>query len=31
MAKFEDALPFYRQSKQFARMGIELPRASLCN
>jgi len=31
IAKFEDALPFYRQSKQFARMGIDLPRATLCN
>ena len=31
VSKFEDALPFHRQSKQFARMGIELPRATLCN
>ena len=31
VAKFEDALPFHRQSKQFARMGIDLPRATLCN
>jgi transposase len=31
VAKFEDALPFHRQSKQFTRMGIELPRATLCN
>lgn len=28
--KFEDALPFYRQEKIFARMGIELPRATMC-
>ena len=31
VSKFEDALPFHRQSKQFARMGIDLPRATLCN
>jgi transposase len=31
VCKFEDALPFHRQSKQFARMGIDLPRATLCN
>lgn len=30
-AKFADALPFYRQEKQFLRMGIELPRATMCN
>lgn len=30
-AKFADALPFYRQEKQFTRMGIELPRATMCN
>jgi len=30
-AKFEDALPFYRQSKQFERLGIDLPRATMCN
>ena len=30
-AKFADALPFYRQEKQFARLGIELPRATMCN
>ena len=29
-AKFEDAQPFYRQEKIFARMGIELPRATMC-
>ena len=29
-AKFEDALPFYRQEKIFARMGVEIPRASMC-
>jgi transposase len=31
VSKFEDALPFHRQSKQFTRMGIDLPRATLCN
>ena len=30
-AKFEDALPFYRQEKQFARIGVELPRSTMCN
>ncbi len=30
-AKFADALPFYRQEKQFTRMGIELPRSTMCN
>ncbi len=30
-AKFADALPFYRQEKQFIRMGIELPRATMCS
>ncbi|MEW6487397.1 MAG: IS66 family transposase [Thermodesulfobacteriota bacterium] len=29
-AKFVDALPFYRQEKQFARLGIELSRQTLC-
>lgn len=29
-SKFEDALPFYRQEKIFARMGIDLPRATMC-
>ena len=31
VAKFEDALPFFRQEKIFARMGIELSRATMCN
>jgi transposase len=31
VSKFEDALPFHRQSKQLARLGIDLPRATLCN
>ena len=31
VSKFEDALPFYRQEKIFARMGIELGRATMCN
>lgn len=30
-AKFADALPFYRQEKQFVRIGIELPRSTMCN
>jgi transposase len=30
-AKFADALPFYRQEKQFTRIGIELPRSTMCN
>lgn len=29
-AKFVDALPFYRQEKQFGRLGIELPRTTMC-
>ncbi len=29
-AKFVDALPFYRQEKQFRRIGIELPRTTMC-
>jgi transposase len=28
-AKFEDALPLYRQEKIFARIGIDLPRATM--
>ncbi len=30
-AKFCDALPFYRQEGQFARLGVHLPRATMCN
>lgn len=30
-AKFADALPFYRQEKQFSRIGINLGRATMCN
>jgi len=30
-AKFADALPFYRQEKQFARIGVELTRATMAN
>jgi len=30
-AKFCDALPFYRQERQFTRLGVELPRATMCN
>ena len=29
-SKFVDALPFYRQEKQFARLGIEIPRSTMC-
>lgn len=31
VSKFSDALPFYRQSKQLHRYGIELTRATMCN
>ncbi len=30
-AKFEDALPFYRQEKQFIRLGVDLGRATMCS
>ena len=30
-AKFIDALPFYRQEKQLARLGVEITRATMCN
>ena len=30
-AKFADALPFYRQEKQFARIGVDLTRATMAN
>ena len=30
-AKFADGLPFYRQEKQFARIGVDLPRATMAN
>ncbi len=30
VSKFEDALPFYRQEKILRRMGIDLPRSTLC-
>jgi transposase len=30
ISKFADALPFYRQEKIFARLGIELGRATMC-
>jgi len=29
-AKFADALPFYRQEKQFTRLGVEISRATMC-
>lgn len=31
IAKFCDALPFYRQEKQFVRLGIDIPRQTMCN
>jgi transposase len=31
VSKFSDALPFYRQSNQLQRYGIELSRATMCN
>ncbi|MFZ5571499.1 MAG: IS66 family transposase [Thermodesulfobacteriota bacterium] len=31
VAKFEDALPFYRQEKILQRMGVDIPRSTLCN
>lgn len=31
VGKFADALPFYRQEKQFARLGVEIDRATMCN
>ena len=30
-AKFCDALPFYRQEGQFERLGVQIPRATMCN
>ena len=30
-SKFEDALPLYRQEKIFARLGVELPRSTMCS
>ena len=31
IAKFCDALPFYRQERQFDRIGAEISRANMCN
>ena len=31
VAKFVDALPFYRQEKQFLRIGIKISRATMCS
>ena len=31
VGKFVDALPFYRQEKQFIRIGIEISRATMCS
>lgn len=31
VSKFADALPFYRQEKMFARLGVDLPRATMAN
>ncbi len=30
ISKYEDALPFYRQEKIFARLGVDIPRSSMC-
>ena len=30
VGKYEDALPFYRQEKIFDRLGVEIPRSSMC-
>ncbi len=30
VSKFCDALPFYRQEKQFRRIGIDIPRSTMC-
>ena len=29
-AKFADSLPFYRQERQFTRLGVDIPRATMC-
>ena len=31
VSKFEDSLPFYRQEKIFARLGVDLGRSTMCN
>ena len=31
IAKFADALPFYRQESQFDRLGVTIPRATMCS
>jgi len=31
VAKFCDALPFYRQEKQFTRLGVDISRQTMCN
>jgi transposase len=31
VSKFADSLPFYRQERIFARMGVELSRATMCS
>lgn len=31
VGKFCDALPFYRQEKQFSRLGIDIPHQTMCN
>ena len=30
-SKFVDALPFYRQEKQFERLGVDISRSNMCN
>ena len=29
-SKFADAIPFYRQENQFERLGVDIPRSSMC-
>ena len=31
VTKFADAVPFYRQESQFRRLGIDIPRATMCH
>ncbi|MDH4201258.1 MAG: IS66 family transposase [Spirochaetia bacterium] len=31
VSKFEDHLPFYRQERILGRLGVDLPRATMCN
>ena len=31
VTKFVDALPFYRQKKQFLRIGMQISKVTMCN